>query len=54
MHPENTIAKQIKEPVDKAKGRHFKTWPNIAKSYNVSPLECTEVSARKEVWVSGR
>ena len=34
VHPENTIAKQIKEPVDNAKGRHFKTPPNIAESYD--------------------
>ena len=46
MHPENTIAKQIKEPVDKAKERNFKTSPNIAKSFNVNPLECSFCNER--------
>jgi hypothetical protein len=45
MHLENTIAKQIKEQVDNAKGRYFKTCPNIVKSYDASPLVC---SLRKE------
>ena len=45
IHPENTIVKQIKEQVDNAKGRHFKTRSNIAESYDVSPLVC---SLRKE------
>jgi hypothetical protein len=29
VHPEKTIAKQIKEPIEKAKGRHLKIFPNI-------------------------
>lgn len=36
VHPENTIAKQIKEPVDKAKGRHFKICPNMFMSSDVT------------------
>lgn len=45
VYLENIIAKQIKEQVDNTKGRYFKTPPNIAKSYNVSPLV---YSLRKE------
>jgi hypothetical protein len=36
IYLENTIAKQIKEPVDNTKGRHFKTPLNIAESYDGS------------------
>ena len=45
VHPENTMAKQIKEPVDKAKGRHFKICPNILTSSDVS---LTAYSSRTE------
>jgi hypothetical protein len=45
VHPENTIARQIKEPVDKARGTHFKICPNI---FTSSGENSTAADVRRE------